>query len=429
MTIIKRSVAVVVRGPEAGTFLVVKRPDDPADLLSGVWGFPAVTLADGEDERAAVIRAGRDKLGVELTPGRLIGQRSADRGAHLLVLADYEATIADGTPSVPQPDASVTQYVEWRYAADPAELAEAADRGSLCAQIFLRAAEAARVAEFRRRVGLDSLIDVHTHFMPTRLLAAVWAYFDAAGPLIGRPWPIAYREDEQARVAALREFGVSAFTALLYPHKPGMARSLNDWGADFAARTPGCLQSATFFAEPSAAADVRRAIDQGARVFKCHLQVGGFDPNDPVLDPAWGLLAEVGVPVVTHCGSGPVAGRFTGPEPIARLLRRHPRLRIVVAHLGLPEYGEFLDLAERHPRLLLDTTMAFTPFIEDAGAAFPRAELGRLRDLGDRVLLGTDFPNIPYPYAGALEALESTGLGPAWLRAVCRDNAARIFGL
>jgi uncharacterized protein len=438
MTIIKRSVAVVVRGPQAGTFLLVKRPDDPADPLAGVWGFPAVTLADGEDERAAVVRAGRDKLGVELAPGGRLGQATADRGGHLLALADYEATIAEGTPSVPQPDTSVTQYVEWRYTADPSELAEAADRGSLCARIFLednsakggaRVAEAARVAEFRRRIGLDGLIDVHTHFMPERLLAAVWAYFDAAGPLIGRPWPIAYREDEQDRVAALREFGVSAFTALLYPHKPGMARSLNDWGADFAARTPGCLHSATFFAEPAAAADVRRAIEQGARVFKCHLQVGDFDPNDAVLDAAWGLLAEAGVPVVTHCGSGPVAGRFTGPEPVARLLARHPRLRIVVAHLGMPEYGEFLDLAERHPGLLLDTTMAFTPFIEDAGAAFPRAELGRLRDLGDRVLLGTDFPNIPYRYADALESLEAAGLGPAWLRAVCRDNAARLFGL
>ena len=292
-----------------------------------------------------------------------------------------------------------------------------------------RDADAARAAEFRRRVGLDDLVDVHTHFMPERLLAAVWAYFDAAGPLIGRPWPIAYREDEQARVATLREFGVSAFTALLYPHKPGMARSLNDWGADFAARTAGCLHSATFFAEPSAAADVRRAIEQGARVFKCHLQVGDFDPNEEVLDAAWGLLAEAGVPVVTHCGSGPVAGRFTGPRPIARLLARHPRLRLVVAHLGMPEYREFLDLAERHPPLLLDTTMAFTPFVEDAGGAFPRAELGRLRDLGDRVLLGTDFPNIPYPYADALEALERTGLGPEWLRAVCRDNAARLFAL
>jgi predicted TIM-barrel fold metal-dependent hydrolase/ADP-ribose pyrophosphatase YjhB (NUDIX family) len=436
VAMIKRSVAVVVRGPEAGTFLVVKRPDDPRDPLAGVWGLPAVTLADGEDERAAAVRAGRDKLGVELAPGARLGQASADRGDYTLVLADYEATIVDGAPVVPQADPSVTQYVEWRYAADPAVLAEAAARGSLCAQIFLednskkcggRDAEVDRVAAFRARVGLDSIIDVHTHFMPERLLAAVRAYFDAAGPLIGRPWPITYREDEQTRVATLRAFGVTAFTALLYPHKPGMARSLNEWGADFAARTPGCLHSATFFAEPSAAEDVRRAIEQGARVFKCHLQVGGFDPNDPVLDAAWGLLAEAGIPVVTHCGSGPVAGRFTGPAPIARLLARHPGLRLVVAHLGMPEYAEFLTLAGRYPSLLLDTTMAFTPFIDDAGAAFPPAELPRLRDLGHRVLLGTDFPNIPYTYADALEALERTGLGPDWLRAVCHDNAADLF--
>jgi predicted TIM-barrel fold metal-dependent hydrolase len=437
MAMIKRSVAVVVRGPEAGTFLVVRRPDDPADPLAGVWGLPAVTLADGEDELAAVVRAGRDKLGVELAAGVRLGEASADRGEYLLVLADYEASIVDGTPSVPQSDASVTQYVEWRYSADPGVLAEAADRGSLCARIFLekdnskkRGAqdpEVERVAAFRARVGLDSIIDVHTHFMPERLLAAVWAYFDAAGPLIGRPWPITYREDEQTRVSTLRAFGVAAFTALLYPHKPGMARSLNEWGAGFAARTPDCLHSATFFAEPSAAADVGRAIEQGARVFKCHLQVGDFDPNDPVLDPAWGLLAEAGVPVVTHCGSGPVAGRFTGPAPIARLLARHPALRLVVAHLGMPEYGEFLALAERYPGVLLDTTMAFTPFIDDGGAAFPSAELPRLRDLGHRVLLGTDFPNIPYAYADALEALERPGLGADWLRAVCHDNAVELF--
>jgi hypothetical protein len=98
----------------------------------------------------------------------------------------------------------------------------------------------------------------------------------------------------------------------------------------------------------------------------------------------------------------------------------------VVAHLGMPEYTEFLDLASRHDSVLLDTTMAFTPFIEGS-APFHAAELPRLRDLGDRVLLGTDFPNIPYPYPDALESLERAGLGAAWLRAVCHDNAASLF--
>ena len=48
-----------------------------------------------------------------------------------------------------------------------------------------------RVTAFWRDLGLPGLVDVHTHFMPERVLAKVQAYFNAAGPLIGRPWPIA----------------------------------------------------------------------------------------------------------------------------------------------------------------------------------------------------------------------------------------------
>ncbi|MGW2396360.1 amidohydrolase family protein [Kitasatospora sp. NPDC001664] len=288
--------------------------------------------------------------------------------------------------------------------------------------------ETEEVRAFWRGLGLPGLVDVHTHFMPERVLAKVWAYFDQVGPLTGRPWPITYREEEDQRVARLREFGVRAFTSMLYPHKPGMAAWLNSWSAEFAARTPDCLHTATCYPEPEAAEYVAKALADGARVFKCHVQVGDYDPTDPLLDPVWGQLAEAGVPVVTHCGSGPTPGKHTGPGPIAAVLARHPGLRLVVAHLGLPEYREFLELAERHPGVHLDTTMAFTEFSEEL-APFPRDLLPRLADLGDRVLLGSDFPNIPYPYLAQLRALADLGLGDDWLRAVCHDNGARLFGL
>ena len=278
------------------------------------------------------------------------------------------------------------------------------------------------------RLGLPGLVDVHTHFMPKSVLDKVWAYFDAVGPLTGLEWPITYREEEERRVALLREFGVLAFTSMLYPHKAGMARWLNGWAVDFAARTPDCLHTATLYPEPEAAGYVRHALEGGARVFKVHLQVGGFDPNDELLDGCWGAIAEAGVPVVVHCGSGPVAGKFTGPGPVGRLLARHPGLRLIVAHMGMPEYSDFLDLAERYEGVHLDTTMAFTDFSERL-APFPVDERPRLLALGDRILLGSDFPNIPYPYAHQLEALEGLGLGDDWLRAVLHDNAAQLFSL
>ncbi|MFF6898904.1 amidohydrolase family protein [Streptomyces hydrogenans] len=294
----------------------------------------------------------------------------------------------------------------------------------------VREAEPVREAELVRgltaRLGLPGLVDVHTHFMPKNVLDKVWAYFDAVGPLTGQPWPITYREEEDRRVELLRGFGVLAFTSMLYPHKPGMGAWLNAWAADFAARTPDCLHTATLFPEPEAAAYVRRALDDGARVFKVHLQVGGFDPNDPLLDGAWGLLAESGTPVVIHCGSGPAPGAFTGPGPVGAVLARHPRLRLVVAHMGMPEYEDFLGLTERYEGVRLDTTMAFTDFSERL-APFPRDALKRLAGLQDRVLLGSDFPNIPYPYVHQLHALERLGLGDDWLRAVLHDNGAALF--
>ncbi|MGX6601458.1 amidohydrolase family protein [Micromonosporaceae bacterium Da 78-11] len=284
------------------------------------------------------------------------------------------------------------------------------------------------VTDFWLGLSLPGLADLHTHFMPERMQRRVWAHFDQAGPLIGRDWPIHYRDSEQDRVRTLRDLGVRTFTALAYAHRPGMAASLNDWTLDFAARTPGCLPSATFFAEPRAVADTRDALDRGARIFKLHLQVGGFDPRTPELDEVWGLLADAGVPVVVHAGSGPVAHGFTGPGPIGEVLARHPRLTLVVAHAGAPEYADFLDLAERYRRVHLDTTMAFTDFFEQI-APFPPDLRPRLLDLGlaGKVLLGSDFPSIPYPYAEQLDALRRLDLGDDWLRSVCWFNATELI--
>jgi predicted TIM-barrel fold metal-dependent hydrolase len=278
-------------------------------------------------------------------------------------------------------------------------------------------------------LGLPGIVDVHTHFMPTRVMDKVWRYFDTAGPLVGRAWPIAYRTDEAERLATLRAFGVRAFTSLVYPHKPQMAAWLNQWAVQFAAANPDCLHTATFFPEPGAATYVSAAVAGGARVFKAHVQVGRYDPTDPLLDDVWGVIEDARIPVVIHCGSGPQPGEHTGPEPIRAVLSRHPGLRLIVAHMGMPEYTDFLDLCEQYDEVRLDTTMAFTPFIEET-MPFPPAENRRLHALGDRILFGSDFPNIPHGYLEALSVLTRLdGVDDAWLRAVLHDNAAGLFGL
>lgn len=272
------------------------------------------------------------------------------------------------------------------------------------------------------------MIDLHVHFMPKQVMDKVWAYFDAVGPLTGTAWPIAYRTEESDRLARLRAMGVLGFSSLIYAHKPDMAAWLNAWAADFAAQHDDVLHTMTFYPEPSALAYVTEGLASGVQVVKVHVQVGDFDPRDPALDEIWGVLADAQVPVVTHCGSGPAPGRFTGPAIFSEVLQRHPRLTAVIAHLGMPEYDGFLSLAERYPRVHLDTTMAFTDFAE-RGNPFPPGMRPRLLSLGDRIVFGSDFPNTPYPFAHQVESLQRLELGDDWMRGVLHDNAARVLNI
>jgi hypothetical protein len=284
------------------------------------------------------------------------------------------------------------------------------------------------VPRYWRELGLPGLVDVHVHFLPERVQAKVWEYFAHAGTHYGTDWPVAYWRPEEERLAILDRLGVRAFPTLPYPHKPGMATWLNEWSAGFAEARPQVLRSATFYPEPGVAEYVDAALAGGVRVFKVHVQVGAFDPRDPLLDPVWARLEGTGTPVVIHCGSGPLAGEHTGPEPVTGLLERHPRLQLVIAHLGMPEYREFLDLAERYERVHLDTTMFATDFTERL-MPFDPADRPRLSRLRAKVLLGSDFPSIPYPYAHQLQALHRLGLGEDWLRAVLWHNGARLFSI
>jgi uncharacterized protein len=288
----------------------------------------------------------------------------------------------------------------------------------------------AEVRSWVTGLGLPGLVDIHVHFMPDSVLHKVWAYFDNATENYGMEWPIRYRFDEEERLRILRSLGVTRFAPLAYPHKPDMAEWLNDWLREFVTRTPDAVPTATLFPETGVAGYVGKALDAGARCVKAHVQIGRYDPRAAELDDAWGLIAEAGVPAVVHCGHGPLRGDYTGLGVFEEVLRRHPRLTVVLAHAGMPEYGKAFDLVRHYPNVYLDTTMVGVKF---AAAPLPPDFVDRLADFPDRVVLGTDFPNIPYEYSHQLTAIagwaEDARLGPEFLKAVLYATPARLLGI
>jgi hypothetical protein len=212
-----------------------------------------------------------------------------------------------------------------------------------------------------------------------------------------------------------------------------MAAWLTSWVTEFAAQVPEAVPTATVYPEPTVTDYLPAALSAGARCVKAHVQVGGYDPNDPLLEPAWGLIADARVPLVIHCGHGPRRGEHTGLEVFARVLERHPRLVTVLAHAGMPQFEEAFDLVHRFPDVYLDTTMVGVPFTE-AFNPVPADFAARLADAGDRIVLGTDFPNIPYEYAAQLRAIAGWAaaddrLGVPFLHRVLHDTPARLLGV
>src|SRR5687768_8135742 len=124
---VRCSVAAVVRRAGEPGFLAVRRPLDD-DRLPGVWGLPAVTLSQGELPEEGVRRIGREKLGVELSPTRFIGIRSANRGPYELILMDIEATLVSGEPHVAGAATTATRYIDQRWTDDLDILREGAGK-------------------------------------------------------------------------------------------------------------------------------------------------------------------------------------------------------------------------------------------------------------------------------------------------------------
>jgi hypothetical protein len=268
------------------------------------------------------------------------------------------------------------------------------------------------------------MIDVHTHLHPPRLFAAIRRWFAEHSD-----WELSGPTEPADVAAALRAAGVERFVFFSYAHKPGMAREINAWLARTARDLGGAgVPLATVHPDdPGCVADIRQALDDGCRGMKLHEDVQRVDADDPRLTPVFDELAARGAFLLVHAGAIPwayVPG--AGYGRILRVLERHPSLNVVVAHYGAPDSAAYFAAMDRYPRLHLDTTMVFaeqSPVRGEIGA-FDAAPIVAHPD---RVLYGTDFPNIPYPYERERNGIAALGLPAEVERAVMHGNAARLL--
>ena len=271
---------------------------------------------------------------------------------------------------------------------------------------------------------LPPVVDAHVHVFPGNIFSAIWSWFDE------NAWPIRYRMSSSEALRYLLDRGVRHVIALQYAHKPGISQMLNRYMAKKCEEFPGKItgMAAVFPGEPDANKILKEAFGQGLKGVKLHAHVQCFDMNGREMDALYDLCQSEQKPMVMHVGREPKSTAYRcdpyqicRADKLERVLKSFPKLRICVPHLGFDEISSYMTMIEKYDNLWLDTTMVLADYFPIKGAI----ELASFR--ADRVMYGSDFPNIPYAWDRELNWLERSGLPRENLEWILGKSAAGFF--
>lgn len=173
---------------------------------------------------------------------------------------------------------------------------------------------------------------------------------------------------------------------------------------------------------------LRETLGAGSeeRVFvglKIHPEMNDFPADDRRVDPYLELCEKHGVPAVFHSGR---KGSNSDPERIHAVARRHPRVPVILYHMGFGrDHAHALAvakeaLAKRDAQLYLETAQAE-----------PEAVIEAVRTLGsERILFGTDATYYGRNHYARYEALLGrlrSELSADDYSNIVRRNAERLF--
>jgi uncharacterized protein len=276
----------------------------------------------------------------------------------------------------------------------------------------------------RLPTALPDVVDAHVHLFPDGLFRALWKWFDA------HAWPVRYALYAEQVIHFQLSRGVKRIVALHYAHKAGMAREMNAFVLGLAAKHPAVIPLATVFpGEEASGAILREAFAAGAKGVKLHSHVQCVAIDDPRMEPVFAACLEAGVPLVMHAGREPKSPAYScdpyeicGAARVEHVLKSWPKLKLCVPHLGVDEYVPYQKLLERYDNLWLDTTMTLGGFLSGD------VPWHMLSVRPERIMYGTDFPNIPYAWDREVKALAAHGLRDDVLGGILGANALTLFG-
>jgi predicted TIM-barrel fold metal-dependent hydrolase len=213
------------------------------------------------------------------------------------------------------------------------------------------------------------------------------------------------------------------------------AESMSTWRVAAPGRIiPGTLPLDPLRIDPATVARVKAVQAAGtlAVLGDVGTQHGGIALDDPRMEAFWQLAETLELPVGMHIGRGATDHRHVAstdsPRAIARVLTRHPRLRVYLMQAGDPMLEDLLAVLEAHPQLYVDVgQLAYT----QSRPAFYR-DLQAMVDagFGDRLMFGSGNRVWPESIGRAIDIVDDAPfLDARQKRDIFYNNAARFLRL
>jgi uncharacterized protein len=261
------------------------------------------------------------------------------------------------------------------------------------------------------------LIDIHTHLHPPKLFKAIRRWFAEHSD-----WDLKHPTEPAAVAESLRQHKVDRFVFCSYAHKPDMARELNSWLVETAKELDhfGLPLATVHPADPDCAEYYEEALKSGCVGIKIHEDVQRIAIDDPRMAPIHELTVKYNGFVLVHVGPIPFKDDTNnGPARVQSVMERHPRLQIVVAHLGVPDTLRYLEMTHQFPQLRLDTTMA----LSTKSPLRARIDNAVIEPYAEHILFGSDHPNLPHAYEEEVSAITDLKLSEKNKKLVFDQNA------
>ena len=266
----------------------------------------------------------------------------------------------------------------------------------------------------------QKLCDAHIHLFPDRLMDAILDWFVHQG------WTMPYRQPVESLLKHLESIGVNSAFVLGYAHKKDMATGINLWLNELCKRYSFLHPFAALHQDDDNLEEVLgQALDEwNFPGTKIHSFVQKLAADDKRLWPMYQMLNDRRKGVILHLSGMPVETRYTQVISLFDVLRAFPNLKIIIAHMGLPnDFSKAVKLAANFPNVYLDTAFIF------GNPRFPIQDewLKAIETYPTKFIYGSDFPVMDYSPADAIEAIRKLPLTQEIKTKILWDNAMNFL--